>query len=320
MNGPRNTGHSPYGRKANLRQKLLGLDKPLIVPAGKAGVLHLVFVQQPFHPAAVGFPVGGDYLASGAVLDKGHRRFQKEDQIPGADFVDYLGKPGAVRPPGLVGQEKPGIKQGGNRIRIHKQDPVCPFQPVHDIDFLPQQVFVEVLRVHKVLAPRVIAGIPAHLADKVRVVGQGEILYQGRLSGALAPQNQDLFRIIGLADLRYIIPVGEGPIPNLRGADRDLSPVKVNDVTFWGVQRFKAVAPQIVAAAEYGISSCLFPPGLLQCRKMEAVRTDEMEVYMLRRFCLSVFLLCLVLCTTSAAAFYDTGNSWAADVVEKAAA
>lgn len=53
---------------------------------------------------------------------------------------------------------------------------------------------------------------------------------------------------------------------------------------------------------------------------MEAVRTDEMEVYMLRRFCLSMFLLCLVLCTTSAAAFSDTGNSWAADVVEKAAA
>ena len=84
-------------------------------------------------------------------------------------------------------------------------------------------------------------------------------MYQGRLSGALAPQNQDLFRIIGLADLRYIIPVGEGPIPNLRGADGDLSPVKVNDVTFWGVQRFKAVAPQIVAAAEYrinGLSDC----------------------------------------------------------------
>ena len=82
------------------------------------------------------------------------------------------------------------VKQSGYGVCVHKQDSVAVFGSLHHIDFLAQQVFVQILRYHQIFPARIIAGIPAGLTDIVGIIGQGQIPDQGALSRALAPQNQ----------------------------------------------------------------------------------------------------------------------------------
>ena len=72
------------------------------------------------------------------------------------------------------------VKQSGYGVCVHKQDSVAVFGSLHHIDFLAQQVFVQILRYHQIFPARIIAGIPAGLTDIVGIIGQGQIPDQVR--------------------------------------------------------------------------------------------------------------------------------------------
>ena len=141
------------------------------------------------------------------------------------------------------------------------------FGSLHHIDFLAQQVFVQILRYHQIFPTRIIAGIPAGLTDIVGIIGQGQIPDQGALSRALAPQNQHTPGIVIPAHRGNVIPVSQRPGADVRGAHRHLAPVKVNHLALRSVQSLEPACSQIICPAKHSVNrlsyDCLYIPGSL---------------------------------------------------------
>ena len=148
-----------------------------------------------------------------------------------------------------IGKEEMREELCDQRIGIHEQQPAALPGRFHLLKLVPQQNFMKILLDHQLLGTaRIVADIPADLCEEIGVVGERQILSQRRLSGALPADKQNLLHKIRSCDHRNLIPVSKRIPENVRRADRNRFPVKINHGTM--IEVLISHRPPVIRAAE----------------------------------------------------------------------